>query len=339
MRPTGIRGFTLIEVLISAALLIVLALLFAPMFHMSQVTLTTNDARSLMKEQAERVAGRISGNLRESRRIFSRRIVQMSPLMLEDNFSGSIGLTGFPVPLDGSVLPVQKNANNENSGNALFFARQLPSVDVQAGTRGDMRIDVYRFYYYYVALTPNDPDIARKPSRQLYEWKSVPYADVGQLNQIPNDLDRQEAVKKLTVLGVSWAYDISLVDFTGAFFQLDPLSGDIVLAVGHSIVGAGHESLTRSSGGRIFSNFQLGICPNSADLGVPTSIPVPRVPSASWTRLSPSGFEVVSVGSSLKGQRGNTLMQIRLVLVVSGPIKFPFLQYEEDVSVNVRDIW
>ncbi|MBK8869538.1 MAG: prepilin-type N-terminal cleavage/methylation domain-containing protein [Elusimicrobia bacterium] len=331
------RGFTLIEVMISVALLIVVALLVAPLFHMGQVSLTLNDARSLMKDQAQSAAVRIASNLREARRIYCRQVTQLLPLTVTDFFSASLGLGGSTPKMPGTLLPLRKaSLAVSNTGNALFFARQLPSRDIAAGPQ-IVRVDLYQFYYYYVSINAALPPVAGLPARQLYEWKSVPYADISQVENMPNPL-RETVVKALFDQGILWAYDISLADFTDAFFKLDE-SGAIFLDADHSIRGSTLVALTSSSGGRVFSNFQLGISPNSAELRFPADIPVPRVPSADWRPPSPSGFEVVLQGSSLQGTRGNSLIQIRMVLAVSGPIKRPILQHEEDVSVLVRDVW
>lgn len=335
------RGFTLTEVIVSAAILGVLALIIPALFHINQVTLTNNDARALLKQQAQQTLQRISGNLREARRIYCRQVIEFNsggnPPTIADHFSSTITLRGYP-PLTGTRLPLEKKVSSDSAGNALFFAKQLPSQDVWDGGR-TIRIDVYRFYYYYVSEDPNSSPIATKPAKQLYEWKSIPYADANQISQIPAASRTQAIVNLVNTNGIDHAYDISLVKFTDAFYTLTA-GGQMNLITDPKIVEAEFTPLTRSSGGRVFSNFRLGICPNTKTLPFATPLRVPQASAFGWTDPSPSGFEVeLQQFTGGSGQRGNSLIQIRIVLAVTGPIEKPILQYEDSVYVNVRDIW
>lgn len=338
MRQGQSPGYTLVEVIVSVALLVVLALFVAPLFHMSQVVMTTNDARALLKQQSQNALQRMASNLREARRIYCRQITAFHPYPtppdVADFFSSTITLSGPFTPITGTRLPLQTQGTNDYVGNALFFAKQLPSADVLAGGQ-NFRIDLYQFYYYFVAETPNDPPVANQPTRQLFEWRSVTYADASQINQIPL-LNQAQAIINLRARGIQRAHNISLIDFTNAFFELDS-TGQMNLESPPHIRETAITPLTRSSGGRVFSNFRLGVCPNTSTLGFPAPIQVPQ--SSGWTALSPSGFEVQIPFFSRTGQRGNTLIQIHLVLAASGPIEKPILQYQDDVAVNIRDIW
>ncbi|MCK4533126.1 hypothetical protein KAU39_05015, partial [bacterium] len=261
-----------------------------------------------------------------------------------NDYLGILDLTGSPFLLAGSLLPVIEELGSlspaspdfvqSSVGNTLFFAgsgvpQTLENIVDSSGTVSAVRVDIYRFHYYYLTQD-NSGNIAGKGYRyNLILWKSVEYAGYNQINAaaIPDATKRSNTVTALHNNGILCAWDCSEDDVTAAFYSLTA-GGSINADAAHTISQDSIDDikmLTGISG----SGFKYGVSFNTST-GFQTNKPVPQFAAASGH--FPGGFEVLVVGSS-----GGRQVFVRLVLVSQG---VGGIQVEEQIILcNVRDLW
>jgi len=305
--------------------------------------LVENDAKTAVKQLTERAINRIDANLREARRVYVRRITSWPANTgpnLVDDYSAYVDLAGSPPSLTGTQLHTR--VSTAYVGNALFFAKQLPPLQVVTGITTTVgvtttTVGVLVFYYYYVALAPGGRSFGTATERHLYEWKSVPYLEYGQLTRIGDADLRAEVIKKLQSQGGWMAYDISQKLMNNAFYTLKP-NGTLTAKPDQLIQRASLTPLTTGVRGRTVSGYSVSLSPNSADLPLGSDkFLVPLVTGVtSWSGESPSGFEITKTGKDRT--RGATLLRIRLVLLAQGPFK-GFIAREGAVASMVQDVW
>lgn len=330
-------GYSLTEVVVAAALIGLLFLGFAPVFNMARRAMVGNEAKTALKSISESVMTRIDGNLREARRVYVRRITSWpanTAATVVDDFSAYVDLTGCPPPLSGSQMHTR--ASTETVGNVLFFVKQLPPLQVVTGST-TTAVGVLVFYYYYVSLAPGGKSFGNGRERHLYEWKSVPYLEWGQLTRIGDAGLRSAVIEALRLQGGWRAYDVSQPLLDSAFYNLTG-GGTLTLNPGHLIQRGEIAPLTTGINGRSLSGFSISVSPNTAVL--PTGTFKYTVPTTTfgtnWTGDSPSGFEVTNNGQNKS--RGATLLRVRLVLLAQGPFD-PFITREGVIASTVQDVW
>ncbi len=331
------RGYSLTEVVVAAALIGLLFLGFTPIFNLARRAMVGNEAKTALKSLSESVTTRIDGNLREARRVYVRRITNWpanSPATVVDDYSAFVDLTGCPPAISGSQMHTR--ASTETVGNVLFFAKQLPPLQVVTGST-TTAVGVLVFYYYYVSISPGGRAFGNGLERHLYEWKSVPYLEWGQLTRIADAGIQAAVIEALRLQGGWRAYDVSQPLLDNAFYNLTG-GGTLTVDPGHHIQRAAVTPLTTGINGRTLSGFSISVSPNTADLpGGTFKYVVPTTTfGTNWVGNSPSGFEVTNNGQNKS--RGATLLRVRLVLLAQGPFD-PFITREGVIASTVQDVW
>lgn len=343
-------GFTLTEVLISVLLVSVLVIGFERVFRVSSRGMTVNDAKEQLKQLGEKVTVRITNNLKQSRRVYSRLFTFVSPptYLLTDPYSGAIDLSASPPPLSGTQL-FSLNPSTASYGNALFFVKQLSPMAFPRVPE-PIQADVFQFFYYYLALAPGERPVSNAPCRHLYEWRSIRYADYESLLDLPGAAGatspRSVAAQGLLDQGIDTAYNVTVLDINNAFSRITMVGGFAVFTPlpGYKIKRHGLECLTKSLGGRVIFGYQTSVSPNLSALAKPLTFPPSQrfvtIPISGWnTRWigdSPSGFE--SFYTPWSSGLGSNTINIRIVLVAQGP--FPeTLGYIAGGMANTRDVW
>jgi prepilin-type N-terminal cleavage/methylation domain-containing protein len=192
-------GFTLLEMLIAAALLGIMV--------MAVSTLSVSGMQA--QEYARRLtrATEITQDVVDGMRIELTSSVRLFGNDTEGNANLAVlDLVGAPARLAGSRLPTpdangsvrQDTVASQITGNSLLFAR-LAWNDrfVGPATGREYMIDVYRWVYYY--LTPEDggPQAGRSIGLNLVRVVGEPLADASAIDAIANAVDRAALLQHL----------------------------------------------------------------------------------------------------------------------------------------------
>ncbi|MBV9079597.1 MAG: prepilin-type N-terminal cleavage/methylation domain-containing protein [Elusimicrobia bacterium] len=341
MKPAGRRnrGVTLVELMIGAALLGILALAMAPVYQASQRAFTSLEARTSLKSQGQDAVNKVGHRLSECKRMFENNA--------NDNaFLARVQLGTAPAVMAGSVLPVSEETGSispssaafvaASVGNQLFFASVLAAgdfnvLDSSANTK-TVRIDEYWFNRYYIAFDTASKSVGGNTRRVLWEWHSRTYADYNQIMAISDTTKRNNTVTALVNAGIAYAWDPSTTTVTAAFYTL-AVGGAVATQSGHTILmgnsGTCRDMLKLTTGLTV-GGFRYGVSPNTGG-GFSTAYLVPQFAVASVN--FPSGFEVVDIGPNSARQ-----IFIRLVLVAEGPFPGP-IGSEQVLLTDTRDLW
>jgi hypothetical protein len=251
----GPFGFTLVEVIVSAALAALIGIIFAQSFQVISRFLAESDAKSSLKEAGDRITGGLNNELASSVRVFGRRRMPGTTSFVDD-YSSFVDLTGCPPPLPGSKLRTLNEGVGTGTGNILFMAKELPPLELTIGgvTR---RIDRYIFIFYYVSLNMNGRPFGTNPAQHLYKWESIVYANANQISNLPMG-ERPSFIVGLKAKDIHFAYDMTQTFLNNAFFSLNA-AGTMSLLAGPQIQRNEIIQVTKNMGSRYLSGFSWGI--------------------------------------------------------------------------------
>ena len=346
-------GLTLIEIIITLAIFSIIVIAVTMVMTSTSKGFTSFEATNQLKKTNQETLNRIFIRLTECKRIFPYISTEPSPNF--NSYLSRISATGTPpgcpVMLSGSKLPIIEeslsmaegttNFINASVGNRLFFANSdaskiLENVKDFTGTSHTLRIDLYRFYYYYLT-SENLKSILIKPSYLLIEWQSIYYADFNQINNITDSVLKKNTIEALYTNGINYAWNTSILEtsINNAFYNLNS-DGNIPLNSNHQIIKNQDKILTHMFTGTMGGGFRYGISCNTVDAannviwsGISKKIPQYAIASGNF----PGGFEVIVVGST-SGRK----VLIRSVLVAEGTM--PGLIADDQVVLcSTRDLW
>ncbi len=330
MRCSGEKGYSLPEIMIASAVLLLLTVMFYPIIKVSQSGSVKFEAGFMIKKEVQKCLLEISHRLVQSKRVFGRT----------DDIRFLTNLSGQTPELPNSLLPlIQINATpgapgypQASVGNALLFASQVRSQDldlVDANANAfSARIDIYRFYCYF--LTVGETSVSNKPARVLYRWESVDYADFSQINTFTAgpSLRQQMIVQAFAALGLTHAWNPSQIDYAASFFKLKA-DGTMPGEPGAYEI----ERLTETplmTVQKATSGYRYGVAPNTDPATNPKHpVPLYTVPNGDF----PSGFEVMVGGIS-----SNRQVFYRLVLAAEST-SVTTISVEQAQLTTVRDVW
>jgi hypothetical protein len=205
-----------------------------------------------------------------------------------------------------------------------------------------MVIDLYRFYYYYLAA-PVITSVSRPVTcYKLIEWQSVQYADYNELSGI-TDSNLQTNIFKYLInsanfssgVAVTRAWDPTQGTASNGLYTITA-AGLVALSAGNAAVIPEAQCLpvTRINTGILSSGYTYGVCPNTLSWkNCPLTVPKFNSWPASATILYPGGFETGLSGSSL----GMELL-VRSALVAKGATPLP-ISNDSTIISNIRDVW
>lgn len=189
------RGFTLVELMVSAVLLAMLVMAVA------RLSLSGADAQEYAKrlnrvtELTQEMVDRMRLELVSSVRLFGDDAEGTANLATFD-------LAGAPPMLAGSRLPTitpgasirVDTSGAEITGNTLFFTK-LAWTDRFVCTSGnDYLVDVYRWVLYYLTPVDGGPSAGRPTGLDLVRVTSEPMADAGSIDRITDADDQAEVL-------------------------------------------------------------------------------------------------------------------------------------------------
>lgn len=297
VRAPGLRpaGFTLIEMMVSMAILSIIALVVSTFIvdsHRVNVSIEAQTESSIMGQQ---VLDDVRWRLEQSRRLVDRGegILEVIDLSTAPPAAGETRLP--KIEPNGSLSPYPGRRDGEyhigSVGNALLFVEAEPPFREAKSGR---LVDLYHFVLYYVAkrdgkgatIGPMDYWL------DLVRFESQTYADFQQVDGLPEELQR-DVVAGLAAKGVTLAWDANARP-DGAFSRLaggrvvhppDPIHKIPPKKIEGAIPGLGH-------GERVSGRMSFTIAPNRGPL--PIKQPVPEFAEAS--EGFPFGFEVLIAG-------------------------------------------
>lgn len=320
------KGITLAELMLTSAVMGLIAMFVIPMWGRLQQYITSSEALVVLKTTT-------AGDLRYLQQELECRLffhgVSGAP------FLARVDMTGLPPLLDQSRLPnaygvgsvalAMGGAAVSNGGNMLFLLKGFAPKVVDIGDGNPVKINNSKFLLIYLT-EDNTKKIGGLPRRVLTEWKSVAYIDYEDLSLIP-------AAKRIAVgsnlygLGFRYAFNSGSVDPATAFYVLN-LDGSLTLSPAHLLVKSEIVELSKAVTGRTLSGYRIGVCPNT-DPSMQIRMVIPQFQNVRGD--SPSGFEVFAGGPPESRQ-----VLVRLVMAAEGG--FPrMLAHEQSTVIVVRD--
>jgi len=300
------RGFTFIEIVVSLAVLTLLALAVERTLTSAKDNERYLTAIRRATERGQQTCYEVFRTVSASRKLFQDDT-------LGQGYLDALNVTRLPMAGD-SRLPIIDEVGelgpdaigDPMTGNVLLFVEENdPAPCVADGAAGKLRyIDTYRFVCVYrtgttVNLVTGSPD-----ATDLVIWRSVPYPNRAQIAAIEDaDELRDVVVDLVDRYGYDTAWDPGAPVESG-FFALSPTG---VLAGTASTVPVIDEDVDRTTLGRLVAA-QVQLAPTNEDAPHRKAIFTVDEPQV-W---SPNGFEVKIAGAS--GSR-----RVWIHLVVESP--------------------
>lgn len=329
-------GVTLVELMLAIAVLGIILPLITMFFSRIVNRFGIYEMTTQLRKANQQSMNRIHLRIGSCKRLFENSSNDMA-------FLARVDLSGCPSVLTGSKLPLIEETGslvvnttsfiNASVGNSIFFATTdmtstLSDVYDSTDALNTVKIDVYRFYYYY--LTPdNSRSVDGRSTYKIVEWKSIKYADYNQLNDISDATLRQNTAAALYNDGIFYAMNISQINVSNAFYQITN-AGIIIIQPSHSITLDEFTTLTDIMTGIMGSGYIYGISSNTTGwTRAPKTVPL----YANAGGLFPGGFEVAIVGQS-----GGRKVFLRSVLVSQYGTQYIIGDEASHIS-SVRDLW
>lgn len=329
-------GFTLTEIMLAAAALAIMMLMFSPMFSLSQKAFTALEVSSALKDAGQKALNPIAYDLNQCKKLYKFSAI---PTSNDSKYLANVlgQLDGMPQPMTGFRLPsnnVQPVLSPEDTvnfrkdfvGNGLLLASLEGRQDLTFGGQ-NIRLDIYHFSFYYLAEGVGD--LGGKAARNLWEWHSVNFADFNQLSPLAGNVPMLTAViAHLTTQGIQYAWDPS-ANYDAAFHSLGSIAMPVVNptpAIDKRTGGPAVKILVGTGGG----SYRYGVSPNTGpDFGTKHRVPIYADEAGEF----PSGFEVVMAGPT-----GSRMVFVRLVLIAKGDQKITYSK-EHVLLVTTQDLF
>jgi prepilin-type N-terminal cleavage/methylation domain-containing protein len=320
------RGLTLVEVVVTMAVMTIMVVSVVSFFQTSMRGFSEIEVKTSLNTANQKALNSILRRLSECKRILDDTVAGNNYLAkLDSPPSGEFADNELPkVETLGGLTPGATTFISASVGNRLFFAgagevRNLPKSGVQ--------VDTYRFHYYTVVKKNSNKSLDGKPLATLWEWHSVPYADYSQLRVLSTDT-RATALAELTALNITMAWDPSeppssaFHTFSGSNMPNDDSK--------NAIKRDSSRDMMDILSGQMSGGFTYSLSPNGVvPVGHPHRVPLFATGGTNF----PFGFEVVVVGPSTSRQ-----IFLRLVLAARGGFKGVETS-EQVLVVSARDVW
>lgn len=344
----GEAGASFLELLIVFFLFAIIGIMTYDLLVGTAQTNLYLESNNDLSEFGQRLVNEIKSEMLQSKRLMDNTTVGAGYL-------AALELSSAPEPIDSTVLPtIELNGSFSPSmasdpdlpfvaasvGNAILFAEAMtPYID----DTNDVRIDTYRFVFYYLAKNTGARFQERDHFLDLYRWESVQYADYSQLRALLNRddegatlssalsaLQTEDAATGRPAITVAWdpgeEVDAAFYDFEGSSSL--PESPDSTHEPNMASVSS---ALPRLSGPRIGGKMEYTVAFNSSEsFDIGDAVPQFATADTSGDGF-PNGFEVMMAGPT-----GGRKVFIRLVLAAdSGHARL--VSRENVVLVNARD--
>lgn len=196
-QPTREAGYSLIEVIIAASLVLMLAFLVLSMSMSGTEAQKYSERMTRVTEITQSLLGEMRNDLQSSVRLFHNDA-------LGNAYIGLLDLTGLPAP-SAARLPTLDSAGffdpdvvgSEKTGTSLLFARHAWTDEFQATSGNSYRVDVYRMQSYYMAQEGVGAQPGSATGMNLVRYVSEPLANGSQVDRISDPTDQAEVLVHL----------------------------------------------------------------------------------------------------------------------------------------------
>lgn len=285
---TNERGVTLVEMMVSSALLLVVSTVFYSVFIASQRAGQVVESQTDLAQHGQKVLNDLKATI-----IGSRFLAQddalgqgyLAKLSLPTGFAAEAGSRLPEIKVDGAFVP--DGAGETITGNSLLVARQLPPTEVtDASTAKKYLVDRYQLRYVFLDRNPARRFKDFAYYLDLVQADSPVLFDHEQLDALPSGA-RKAAQKQ-----GEYAWKVGQ-DAASAFYTLNS-SGTLVPFGGSAKVAMTARSLLPLfAGGRVSGAMHYSVGMTTAPaLKTPDPVNLFAQPQDSF----PGGFEVLAVG-------------------------------------------
>jgi len=341
------RGVSFTELIVVMFLFAIIGIMTYDLLVGTSRTNLYLEANNDLSEYGQRLVNEIKTEVLQSKKLLDNT-------SLGQGYMAALELGGAPVPLDTTVLAsIEVNGSfspslaghaeypfDANSvGNALLFVQ---AVSPYLNDTDGVRIDLYRFKYYYLSKNGAAQIGCQSEILELTRWESVIFADYNQLYRL-NDLGDSGAILASTLqalnnedtstgrpaVDMAWNpdedADSAFYSFSGGSLSGSP-NGSYEIAMADSSTAIRNLNSPRIGGDMVYS-----VAYNTGT-GFDLSDTVPAFGTADLTNDGfPHGFEVM-----MGGPTGGRRVLVRLVLAAdSGHARL--VSRENVVLINARD--
>jgi prepilin-type N-terminal cleavage/methylation domain-containing protein len=320
------RGVTLIELLVTVAILSVITLLFYTLVTGAMNANVQLEAHSVLSSYGQRAINMMKSEIAQAKRIF-----------VNDTFGNGVVSqlaipSSYPQASDCRLPTTEAGKDAFSSvptgsiGNSFLFLQDFPPFE----DNNNYYIDLYRFAYYYLTeKNAGGLQIANLPNYlDLVRFRSVYYASYEQIMSIPNespDKDREAALSALAAAGINYAIDNTAVSINDFFYK--NTGNSLTKETGHNIPSSEVLPLIRQlSGAKVSARIRYAIAYNSG-ASFPILTPVPKYATETDR---PFGFETLIVGPTSARE-----VLLRMVFVVD--VKKRLFSQPMEVMIQAKE--
>lgn len=198
MGTEKIRGFTLVELMVTATILTVMV------FIVSTLSVAGTEAQeyarrlSLATEINQDILDEMRMELVSSVALYGNDVDGLQHTSVFDLTDTSPPIAGTLLPsIDASGIFEKDVAGSEKTGNALFFAAHAWTDEYLCGSGESYRVDVYRWYAYYLTASGAGPTPGNATGLGLVKVVGEPLVDGSQVDKITDATDQEEVLLHL----------------------------------------------------------------------------------------------------------------------------------------------
>ncbi|MBM3973754.1 MAG: hypothetical protein FJ301_06600 [Planctomycetes bacterium] len=191
-------GSTIVELVIVAGLLGML------IYSLATLSMHGGDAQQYANrinratELTQEIIDEVRGELVSSVRLFGDDAEGEANLALVDLDGQPPRLAGTRLPTIRSDLSIRADtADDEITGNSLFFARLAWSAHFEATSGDSYLVDVYRWNYYYLTTEGVGPTPGSSIGLNLVRFESEPLVSAESIDRITDTSDRAQVLLHL----------------------------------------------------------------------------------------------------------------------------------------------
>lgn len=294
LRPATQRGFSLIEVTVTLAVVSALMLIVYSIMDQTLRAAMFNESHNDLIIMSQRATNTLQSETVQARQVFQEDTdgqAYRAALQVPARYTA---WTNTLLPILQSDSTMAPDTTTRFTGNSYFIVRQLEPLSIFYDDDGDARTpdveflaDRYRFEYFFLSTDSTRRFSSSPYTLDLMQSTSIEYADYFQLSALPR-AQVQAIGAKLTAAGITRAwYPGQPLD--SAFYAI-PANGNFAAAINRPTIAiASTISLfPELRGGRISGRMDYSVAFGSYRLPLPISMYGSITPAA--------GFEVKITG-------------------------------------------
>lgn len=330
-------GSTLIELTIVVVISSLIILVVVTFFGKTHKMFTNLEVINAMKTNGQRELGRLSRIVFLNKRIFSSGSANDLAYLSRVDISADpapIAFTKLPkIAVSGVLSPSEPGFDPSIFGNSLFIATLgtpiiATNILDSLGVAHNIRIDTYVFHYYYLNYSQDMRFYMQNGRYRFTGWHSQVYTDYVQIEDIGDNIEKQNLIMYLYNSGYQYAWSPSSTDVNNAFYALDNSGGALVEA-SHQIKKRSIEFPLDSTNGLMGWSYPQGVAFNSSvSFVIKDKVPL----FAAANNVFPGGLEIGVIGA-------NTGRQVFVRLVMAAQSGAGLQSYEHVSLTTVHDSW